>query len=161
MFVCFKNDVYNRSIKSAAPSRLAFFRVPSRFYNQRSLSFNKGVHSARPTPPCEIAKSLLVLLGFLDRVSFGFVKLQTVLGMSTKHPWYFWHKGGPFQKQPGSGVWLVSKHCSTQNGEEKHEKEMKARGRPRLHYVGEISMLALFSVFSHILQNLNSPKIYT
>ena len=41
--------------------------VSSKFYNERSLSFNDRVHSA---PPCDLAKSLLVMLGLLEIGSF-------------------------------------------------------------------------------------------
>ena len=97
--VCYENGVYKGSIQSWATSRLDSFRVPSKFYNERSLSFNNRVHSAPPTPPCDLTKSLLVLLGLLESVSFGFVKLPTRLVIPRKHPWYSWHKRGQFQEQ--------------------------------------------------------------
>ena len=67
--------------------------VSSKFYNERSLSFNNRVHSA---PPCDLTKSLLVTLGLLEIGSFGFVKLPTRLVIPRKHPWYSWHKRGQF-----------------------------------------------------------------
>ena len=42
-YVCYKNAVYKGSIQSWASSRLdsfVSFRVPSKFYNERSLAFN-------------------------------------------------------------------------------------------------------------------------
>ena len=60
--------------------------VSSKSYNEHSLSFHNRIHSAPPTPSCEVTKSLLVLLGLLEKVSFGFVKLPaTRVVVSRKH----------------------------------------------------------------------------